>query len=145
MSLTPLSVLRVPAKQERKERVIAAPVLERLRQPEPKRAEPMAPSPAPSPRPAELGQPSAEAQARAIHLSRQKADGTISAADLKWLSNYRAPQRGELETPARRIEAEKLAKAICLVGKKVRGEISPADARRLADHFAETEAIELLR
>ena len=138
--LPPLYVPRVPVKQGHKNHAIAAPALERL-----KRAEPTVSPPAPSPRPAELGQPSAEAQARAIHLSRQKADGTISAADLKWLSNYRAPQRGELETPARRIEVEKLAKAICLVGKKVRGEISPDDARRLADHFAETKAIEFLR
>jgi hypothetical protein len=45
MSLFPLSVLRIPEKRERKEHVIAAPVLERLRQPEPKRAEPTAPLP----------------------------------------------------------------------------------------------------
>ena len=145
MNLTPLSVLRVPAKQGHKERVIAAPVLERLRQPEPKRAEPMAPLPPEQPRSAVSRTEAAKMEARAILLSAQKARGTISPADAKWLANYRAPQLGELKSPARRIEAEKLAKAICLVGEKRRGTISPADARRLADHFAEMEAIELLR
>lgn len=136
MSLTPLSVLRVPAKQERKEqRVAAGPVLQRLR--------PVEPSPAPSPRPAEP-KPSAEVQARAIKLSRQKAEGTISAADLRWLEGYHAPQRGD-KSPAQRAEAEKKARMICLVGEKRRGEISLADERRLADHFAEQRAIELLR
>jgi hypothetical protein len=138
-SLFPLSVLRVPEKRAQKERVIAAPTLGRLRP-----AEPSPPSPVPSPRPAEP-KPSAAAQARAILLAAQKRDGTISAADLKWLSNFHAPQRGEFESPAQRAEAEKKAKMICLVGEKRRGEISLADERRLADHFAEMRAIELLR
>jgi hypothetical protein len=136
--LTPLFVPKFPTKQERKEYVIAGPVLERLRQPGPKRAEPAVSSSALSP-------PSAEAQARAILLAAQKRDGTISAADLKWLSNFHAPERSDFESLARRLETEKLAKAICLVGKKRRGEISLADERRLADHFAEMKAIELLR
>jgi hypothetical protein len=137
-NLFPLSVVRVPEKRAQKERVVAGPVLERLRP-----AEPSPPSPAPSPRPAEP-KPSAEAQARAIHLSRQKAEGTISRRDEEWLSNYHAPQRGD-GSPARRLETEKLAKAIVLVGEKRRGTISLADERRLADHFAEAKAIEFLR
>lgn len=140
MSLTPLSVLRVPAKPERKEqRAIAGPVLERVQ-----RAEPTVPSPAASPRPAAPKQPSAEAQARAIHLSRQKAEGTISSVDMKWLEGYRAPQRGD-KSPARRIEAAKLAKAIYLAAQKRDGTLDDAGARRLEDYSAEMKAIELLR
>jgi hypothetical protein len=143
MSLFPLSIVRVPTKQEHKQRVIAGPTLERLRQPESKRAEPTAPLPPAQPRPSRAE--AAKMEARAILLSAQKRDGTISRADAKWLENFRAPQRGE-ESPTRRIEVEKLARAICLVGQKARGELDAAGARRLEDYYAEKEAInELLR
>jgi hypothetical protein len=96
MSLTPLSIVRVPTKQEHKQHVIAGPTLERLRQSEPKRAEPPAPLPPAQPPPAISRAEAAEMEARAILLSAQKRDGTISSADLKWLEGYRAPQGSEL-------------------------------------------------
>jgi hypothetical protein len=145
MSLTPLHVVRVPVKEHKEH--AAVPSLNRLRQPEPTRAEPaVAPPPPQQPRPAVVDPEVARAElARAITLSRQKAHGEISRADAKWLADYHAPQRGDLESPARRIEVEKTAKAICLTGEKVRGTIDPAGERFLSDYFAEQKAIEFLK
>jgi hypothetical protein len=87
MSLFPLSVPRIPTKREQKERVVAGPVLERLRQPEPKRAEFTASPPPEQPRPAVSRTEAAKMEARAILLSGRKRDGTINPADEKWLAD----------------------------------------------------------
>jgi hypothetical protein len=167
MSLSPLFVPRIPAKQERKERVAAAPVLERLRPVEPNRAEAAAPPPpaptvpSPPPRPVEprqavetavlLGPTNPATTAAAIiRCGKVRRGELFSEKPMTGLAAEIVRQgkirRGEAIADTPTPPSDPRAKAMTLLNWKRHGTIDAAAERWLSDYFAGVEATrELMR